>query len=249
MGKVSLSMPYNKRGERRNTQKRDYIRTPTGYMPTEEERREMQKNIPRGRYPGAASKGHVGVKFNYYRQDGDLSSDSYPQRAIQSEKEAKKASPVKRRSPLRYTRKFTSRLITNIPKGSNEAVKQRYWERELLGAYFHIYDESWNQWPLIIPWLCQNQLRERAIEYGCELPWDWMRRQEFIIRNDFSWNMRQLKRLIDWYPESQEDDSKEGIYIDGKSFLEVMEVAKALNLPTKEVLSMLAMHARMLDVR
>ena len=77
--------------------------------------------------------------------------------------------------------------------------------------------------------------------------WDWSAKAHFLSANGFRWNLTDLNRLIDRYPYYQRDNDSQGMYILGKPFEEIQQVAAALNLPTAKTLELLAEHAQKLN--
>lgn len=206
--------------------RKPYHPTPLGPEYTDEERRRMRELIPRRIYPGTYRRGQEPARTSYYVPRVQLSeSEGHPIVAPD----------------------YAEQLIASIPNDFSAYQKQRYWEHSLLVAYYHLYGDGWHQWCNLIPWLEQSRLRPKAESYGCEMLWDWPAKTHFLNANRFKWNLSDLNRLIDRYPDYQRDNSSQGMYIPGKTFEEIQQVAAALNLPTAKTLELLAEHAQKLN--
>ena len=201
--------------------------TPLEHVLTEEERREIF--IPKGPYrPGFASRGGPAAAYNYV---------PVPASAKQ---------PTKKRDGVDFGTSFVERLIKSTPaKGSGDSQRSR-WEYKLLDAYFALYERSWSMWPTLFPWLDMSHIAETASAYGCALRWDWQSRIDFLNESKLEWSLDELKYLIDWYPEYQDNHNEQNIFAGKKPFVEVQAIAKALRLPSKRDLTALGKHAQFL---
>lgn len=204
--------------------RKPYNPTPLGPEYTDEERRKMRELIPRGVYPGTYHKGQTPIKSSYYVSTSHLSVADGEGRHI-------------------IVPDYAELLIASIPKQSSARQKREYWEHSLLVAYYHLYGYQWSQWKPLIPWLRQSQIPLKAEGYACEMLWDWTAKTRFLNENGFRWNLSDLNRLIDRYPDYQRDNDSQGMYIPGKLFEEIQQVAAALNLPTARTLELLTEHA------
>ncbi len=101
-------------------------------------------------------------------------------------------------------------------------------------------------WPDLIPWLDITHISETASTYGCALRWDWQSRIDFLEESKLDWTLDDLKLLIDWYPEYQDNHNEQSIFAGKKPFVEVQAIAKALRLPSKRDLRALGKHAQSL---
>ncbi len=196
---------------------------------SEERMRELRKLIPRGEYyPKTYRKGQLRTKTSYYVAPVQI--------------------PVDAVHPY-DTQNFATRLVAGMPNGPTLQSQQEYWERALLGAFYHLYGADWFQWTFIIPWLGRGQIEQRAVAFGCERPWTWMEKRHFLKEHGFNWSLDDLNYLIDRYPERQMDERAQGIYVGNKPFAEILRVATALQLPTRAVLGTLAGYASRLNNR
>lgn len=208
--------------------RKPYNPTPLGPEYTDEERRRMREQIPRGVYPGTYRKGQAPTKTSYYvPQVQTPTRDNEGRRIVPPD--------------------YAELLIASIPKGLSARQRREYWEHSLLVAYYHLYGDHWYHWEALIPWLNRSQIPLKAESYACEMPWDWSAKAHFLSANGFRWNLTDLNRLIDRYPDYQRDNDSQGMYIPGKPFEEIQQVAAALNLPTAKTLELLAEHAQKLN--
>jgi len=198
---------------------------PPGWEYTDEDR-ERRAYSQRGVYPGTYRKGQVPIKSSYYISAFQL--------------------PVTDGHPI-AVQDYAERLIASIPTEYSASQKREYWEHSLLAAYFHLYGEAWSHWAEIIPWLRQSEIGLRADRYGCEMAWDWSAKNRFLNANGFRWSLQELNRLVDRYPDYQKDNDSQGMYIHGKPFEDIRQVAEALNLPTAKTLMLLSEFARKLQ--
>lgn len=187
----------------------------------------MRENIPHGVHPRVMAKGHMPQKASYYTPPFVMPEGSVHPYDLEN---------------------FATRLIAGIPEGPTLRAQQEYWEKRLLDAYYHLYGESWQQWNVLIPWVGRARIRVRAEAYACEQPWNWTARRWFLESHEFAWSLEDLNYLIDRYPDRQRNGREQGIFVADKPFRETQAVAKALGLPTREVLEALAAYARRLDV-
>lgn len=198
-----------------------YHPTPLGHEYTDEQLRKMREQIPRGIYPGTYRRGQIPTKTSYYVPKVEI---------IESAGGACRI----------VTPDYAELLIASIPSELSVRQRREYWEHSLLIAYYHLYGDHWSQWESLIPWLKQSQISLKVDSYACEMLWDWPAKTHFLSTNGFRWSLSDLNRLIDRYPEYQRDNESQGMYIPGKSFEEVQQVAVALNLPTAKTLELLA---------
>lgn len=209
--------------------RKPYHPTPLGPEYTEDELKKMREEVlPHGVYPGTYGRGQMPVRA------------SYPVPAAKPPESDGEG--IKPASP-----DYAELLIASIPKGLSVPQRRAYWEHSLLDAYYHLYGDHWSQWEALIPWLKRSQIPLKAESYACEMPWDWPAKTHFLNANGFRWNLTDLNRLIDRYPDYQRDNDSQGMYIPGKPFEEIQKVAAALNLPTAKTLELLAEHAQKLD--
>lgn len=202
--------------------RKPYNPTPLGPEYTDEERRKKRELTPHGVYPGTYRRRQTPTKTSYFVSTICLPDDNSPERVIPE---------------------YAELLIASIPlEYSPEQIKE-YWEHSLLAAYYHLYGDKWSHWAAIIPWLTPALVAARAESYGCEMLWDWSAKKRFLSLNDFKWSLPDLNRLIDRYPDYQRDNDSEGMYIPGRTFEEIQQVALALNLPTIKTLGLLAEYA------
>lgn len=207
--------------------RRHVVPTPFGYELTEEERREIF--IPKGPYrPGFASRGGPAAAYNYVPAPSPVKK--HTERTVKPGCDAT----------------FAERLIASTPAKGSAVARREHWERELLGAYLALYEESWAMWPKLIPWLAAPRITDAASVYGYEARWDWQSRVDFLEELDLDWTLDELKLLIDWYPEYQENHSEQNIFAGKKPFAEVQAIARALRLPSKRELRALVKHAQSL---
>lgn len=209
-------------------EKQLYIPIPFESFLSDEERRKIF--IPKGPFrPGFASRGAPAAAYNYVPVPASVKN------------------ALKTGDGIDFGPSYAEQFISNVPERASAGKQKVYWEKGLLNAYFSLYEVSWEVWPLLIPWLDSIQLSNKATSYGCALRWDWQSRLDFLEESKLSWTLDELKLLIDWYPEYQDNHNVQNIFAGRKPFIEVQTIAKALRLPSKADIKALEKRARLLS--
>lgn len=213
-------------GDARFSGDKRYNPTPLREELSEEEKRKLREQIPRGTYyPRTYRKGQTPAKTIYFASTIQL-----------AETEGRRVAKPD----------FAEQLIASIPSKLRAAGQRTYWERSVFSAYYHLYGSAWEYWSTIVPWVTRASLSKCAASYRCDHVWDWTDKRRFLEENDAHWSLADLEYLIDRFPERQTDSYNQGIYVADKSFEEIMFVAEALGLPTVHTLKLLSQYAQRL---
>lgn len=201
-----------------------YNSTPLGPNYTAEERKNKWQRP--GTYPGHLSRGQLGAKTRYFVH-------------TKTTRHGMQISVIQKPS-------FADKLISGIPSESGKRDKRLYWEKAMLGEYYHLYGAGWNEWAKLLPWVPQQLVAARAEKLGIDGPWRSLVKVDVLRKRGLSWSPVDIEKLVAWYPNRQITAEEQRIFIGGKSFDEISAVARVLHLPTRTELDRLESQAEAL---